>query len=63
MTLTSATDGAEIYYTLDGTTPTQSSTKYTAAIAITAATTIKAKAYASGHTASDMLTAAYTISE
>ena len=36
------TEGAEIFYTLDGTEPTSSSTKYTAAIAISQTTTIKA---------------------
>ena len=63
MTLTSATGGANIYYTLDGSNPTQSSTLYTAPIPITEAVTIKAKAYAEGHTASDTLTAAFTIQE
>ncbi len=61
--LASTTAGAKIYYTVDGSNPTQSSTEYTAPIEITQAVTIKAKAYAAGHTASDMLTAAYTISE
>lgn len=61
--LSSATAGAKIYYTVDGSNPTQSSTEYTEPIEITGAVTIKAKAYAAGHTASDMLTAAYTISE
>lgn len=61
--LSSATQGAKIYYTTDGSNPTQSSTEYTEPIEITEAVTIKAKAYAAGHTASDALIAAYTISE
>ena len=60
--LTSGTGGAKIYYTLDKSNPTQSSTLYENKITITEAVTIKAKAYADGHTASDVLTAEYTIS-
>lgn len=63
MTLTSATDGAKIYYTLDKSNPTQTATLYEGPIAVTEAVTIKAKAYAEGHTASEMLTAEYTISK
>ena len=51
-----------MYYTLDKSNPTQSSTLYENKITITEAVTIKAKAYADGHTASDVLTAEYTIS-
>ncbi len=36
------TEGAEIYYTLDGTEPSSASTKYTAALNIAATTTVKA---------------------
>ena len=42
VTLACATEGADIYYTTDGTEPTASSTKYSAAIAVSKTTTIKA---------------------
>lgn len=59
--LSSATDGATIFYTLDGTTPTSSSTPYTQAIQIEESTTIKAIAIASGCDNSDILEANYVI--
>ncbi len=42
VSITCATDGAEIFYTLDGTEPTKDATKYTAAFKLTATTTVKA---------------------
>ena len=61
ITLSTATNDAQIRYTTDGTEPTASSTLYTSPIAITTATTIKAKAFKSGMTDSDTATFNYTI--
>jgi hypothetical protein len=61
ITLTSATSGASIYYTTDGTTPTSASTLYTGAVVITTSTTLKAIAVQSGMTDSGVLTAEYTV--
>lgn len=52
--------GADIYYTTDGTIPTESSALYTEAIAITTTTTIKAMAVREGES-SAIATAVYVI--
>jgi hypothetical protein len=59
--LACVTVGSTIYYTTNGSAPTNASTLYTGPITITGAMTIKAKAYEGYQTASDVLTAAYTI--
>ncbi|MBO2522612.1 MAG: hypothetical protein CW336_01965 [Bacteroidetes bacterium] len=56
-----ATEGATIYYTLDGTDPTVNSTAYNTAIAVSDSTTVKAFAVKEGMTDSDIATAVYVI--
>ena len=62
VTISCATSGADIYYTLDGSAPTASSTKYTGPIAISTTTTVKAIAVKSGMNNSAVVSATYTIS-
>jgi hypothetical protein len=57
--ITSATAGATIYYTDDGTTPDNTSTVYTGPITISETITIKAIAYAPDHNPSGVATADY----
>lgn len=58
----SAEQGAEIRYTLDGSTPTSSSSLYSSAITLTATTTVKAIAIKNG-TSSDVATQVFTAME
>ena len=57
----SSTDGATIYYTIDGATPTKSSSVYTSAISVSETTTIKALAVKDSYNDSEVATATYTI--
>jgi hypothetical protein len=59
--LSSATPGAKIYYTTNGTTPTTASTAYTAPITVAATTTLEAIAVAAGYPNSTVATGKYTI--
>jgi len=60
LTISSETPNASIYYTLDGSTPTTSSTPYTAPFTINQTTTVKAIATASGYNNSSVASATYT---
>jgi uncharacterized repeat protein (TIGR02543 family) len=59
--LSTATEGAAIYYTLNGELPTKDSSRYQEAIAVSAGLTIKALAVKEGLEDSGVLEAAYTI--
>ncbi|WP_169088394.1 chitobiase/beta-hexosaminidase C-terminal domain-containing protein [Paenibacillus sp. PL91] len=61
MTLSTATAGADIYYTTDGKTPTKSTTKYVNPIAIAQTTTVKAIAYKNDWVDSDVVVYDYAI--
>jgi len=61
VTLTTSTENAKIYYTTNGSTPTEQSAVYTNPIKITSATIIKAIAFKDGMAASDVMSESYTI--
>ncbi|MDR2650667.1 MAG: chitobiase/beta-hexosaminidase C-terminal domain-containing protein [Clostridiales bacterium] len=61
ITLSSSTNGAVVYYTTNGKTPTVSGTRYTQPLTITENVTVKAIAVASGYDNSDMVEYAYKI--
>lgn len=60
VTMTTATEGADIYYTTDGSTPTSASTKYTSAVSLSATTTVKAIAIKDGYVASEVVSKTFT---
>ena len=60
VTITCASEGASIYYTLDGTTPTTSSTLYEAPITLTGSTVVKAIAAGTNYLPSAVATKSFT---
>ena len=63
VTIACATSGATVRYTLDGSEPTASSAIYSAPIALSATTTVKARAFSADKEASDVVFATYTLGE
>jgi hypothetical protein len=61
VSLATATSGATIRYTTDGSTPTAASPAYTGAISVTQTTTVRAIATASGMVDSGVASATYTL--
>ena len=59
VSITCATQGASIYYTVDGTTPTANSTAYSAPFTLTESATVKAIAYDANNNASSVATMAF----
>ncbi len=63
VTMSSATPGASIFYTTDGSNPSPASTLYTGAISVSTTTTINAIAVENGFLESAVSSATYTISD
>jgi len=61
VTLTTSTAGATLYYTLDGSTPTSSSSVYEAPFLVASNVTLNAIATASGETASSVTSQAFSL--
>ncbi len=57
VTIANGNKDAKIYYTTDGTEPTEASTLYTEPFTLTEACTVSARAFADGYLASDIATA------
>jgi hypothetical protein len=60
VTMTTPTPGAELRYTLDGSEPAATSTPYTEPFALSATTTVKARAFREGMNASPVSTVTFT---
>src|SRR5882724_2387402 len=56
-----ATSGASIYYTTDGSSPTQSSQPYVGTLSLTKSAVVKAKAFRSGYAPSSTASASLTV--
>ena len=56
-----ATEGCDIYYTTDGTTPTESSNKYTGTLMVGETTSVRARAFRQDYISSSTATATYFI--
>ena len=63
VTLACDTEGAGIYYTLDGTEPTRNSKQYTGAITMSDTGMVRARAFADGYIDSTVSTSTYFIGE
>lgn len=63
VSITCATAGASIRYTLDGSTPSAASTLYSGALTLSATTTVKARGFKDGATDSATATATFTLDE
>lgn len=61
-TITCATEGATIRYTLDESDPTETSTEYVSSVKLADGQTIKAKAFLEGHKSSEVVSKKYTAS-
>src|SRR5207237_9065888 len=61
VTISDATSGSSIFYTLDGSQPTTSSTRYTGSLSVSSTTTIKAIATAPNFVQSATATSIITI--
>lgn len=62
-TITLSSSGGDIYYTLDGSNPTTSSTRYTVPFTITDTTIVRARAFESGKVPGAILTSSYLYDE
>ncbi len=60
VSMTCSTAGATIYYTTDGSDPDESSTTYSGSFVVNTTTTVKARAYESSMTESNIATKTYT---